>query len=60
MIVSLDRPFDSMAAWLRCSFLIYRIFRHREFNAVKAIAFPRAEEIPAENIYRTRAPLSHL
>ena len=39
-----------MAAWIRCSFLIYRIFRHSDFKAMTAIAFPRSEEVLAENI----------
>jgi hypothetical protein len=39
-----------MAAWIRCSFLIYRIFRHPDFKAVTAIAFPRSEKVLAENI----------
>ncbi len=43
-------PIDAMAAWIRCSFLIYRIFRHPDFKAMTAIAFPRSEEVLAENI----------
>ena len=36
-----------MAAWIRCSSLLYRTLRPREFKAVTAIAFHRSEEVLA-------------